>query len=499
MAVSCDVNEEDFSSKHSLLSSLIVATLLIPFWCSVWAGYRFMFPRGFVSLRLKIKAVRVPFFNKWSKSTKGERLDADGRWRSCMCFILEIMRIEFCWKAAKLESDAEKKDELEAADRSSLLYGKKRSFCNISSRQPWWYISRSDATIFSSLHKYCQPCYWETEICIVDYIGSISMMIYGLVIAFLEALPLIVANPLPADPISLNDPNQLLSIYSDPNALSLVPNLGNQGSPPSIGFDTSTYDSLESIAVTDPGAVGTEVSAGVCDNEGAQPGAKTNAKLSRRQGESCASSYKNTLSPSIAPPKPVELPDLREPLIDFPPPVKPGPEENECKRPFANRFCCEGPVKNYQQVSSPAFPHGFYGEVDHCRYCRFLTEYLRCKFFSLEFIGTPAGCLSPANDFCCIDREVTVLHAIHLAILETESWPRIRLLLNKEINQTLWALVVLTFTCRGSWPIFFRALEIIDKTRSKVMKPKASAKKIQQLTVIQQNSLCDAQPLYVYI
>lgn len=214
----------------------------------------------------------------------------------------------------------------------------------------------------------------------MDYIGSISMMIYGLVIAFLEALPLIVANPLPADPIGLNDPNQLLSIYSDPNALSSVPNLGNQGSPPSIGFDTSTYDSLESIAVTDPGAVDTEVSAGVCENEGAQPGAKTNAKLSKRQGESCASSYKNTLSPPIAPPKPLELPDLKEPLTDFPPPAKSEPEDNECKRPFANRFCCKGPVKNYQRVSSPAFPHGFYGEVDHCLYCRFLRSIYDANF-----------------------------------------------------------------------------------------------------------------------
>lgn len=214
--------------------------------------------------------------------------------------------------------------------------------------------------------------------------GSISMMIYGLVIAFLEALPLIGANPLPADPIGLKDPNQLLSIYSDPKALSFVPNLGNQGSLPSIGFDTATYDSLESITVTDPGAVGTEVSAGLCENEGAQPGAKTNAKLSKRQGESCASSYKNTESPSITPLKPLELLDLMETSIDIPPPAKTELEGNECKRPFANRFCCEGPVKNFQQVTSPAFPHGFYGEVDHCLFCRFLcTEYLRCKFFSL--------------------------------------------------------------------------------------------------------------------
>ena len=212
------------------------------------------------------------------------------------------------------------------------------------------------------------------------YIGSIFMMIYGLVIAFLEALPLIGANPLPPDPIGLKDPNQLLSIYSDPNALSLVPNLGNQGSLPSIGFGTSTYDSLESIAVTDPGAVGTEVSAGVCENEGAQPGAKTDAKLSKRQGESCASSYKNTQSPSITPLKPLELPDLTEPLIDIPPPAKTEPDDNMCKRPFTNRFCCEGPVKNFQQVSSPAFPHGFYGEVDHCVFCRFLRSIYDANF-----------------------------------------------------------------------------------------------------------------------
>lgn len=206
------------------------------------------------------------------------------------------------------------------------------------------------------------------------------MMIYGLVIAFLEALPLIVANPLPADPIGLKDPNQLLSIYSDPNALALVPNLGNQDSLLSIDFDTSTYDSLESVAVTDPGAVGTEHSAGACENEGAQPGANTNAKLPKRQGESCPWSYKNTQSPTITPPKPLELPDLREPLPDFPPPTKTKPDDDKCKKPFSNRFCCDGPMKGFEQVSSPAFPHGFYGEVDHCLYCRFLRSIYGASF-----------------------------------------------------------------------------------------------------------------------
>ncbi|MCJ1348084.1 hypothetical protein MMC31_006315 [Peltigera leucophlebia] len=212
-------------------------------------------------------------------------------------------------------------------------------------------------------------------------------MSYGVFITFLGALPLIVANPLPADSIGWKDSDQLLSTYLDPNALSLVPNLGDQGSLPSISFDTSTHDSLESIAATTPGAVGTDVSTAVCENEEVQPGVKNNAKLRKRQGESCVSPYKKTQSPTIAPPKPIVLPDLGEQLLTLPPETDTEPDNNQCRKPFVNRFCCNGPFGKYMSSYSPLYPNGFYEEVDHCVY------------------WTAEGCLSPANDFCCVDRE----------------------------------------------------------------------------------------------
>lgn len=58
------------------------------------------------------------------------------------------------------------------------------------------------------------------------------------------------------------------------------------------------------------------------------------------------------------------------------------------------------------------------------------------------------GCLSLAKDFCCVLREVTILHAINLAIFETESWLAISLWRHKEITQILLHIVVLIFTRR---------------------------------------------------
>lgn len=227
-------------------------------------------------------------------------------------------------------------------------------------------------------------------------------MIHGAFIPFLGALPLIVANPLPpADPaVDWKDSNnnQLLSTYlDDPNAglLSLVPNLDNQGSSlPSIDFDTtSTHDSLESIAATDPGPIiiGTELSAAaVCENEGGvQPGGgvkmTNNAKLLRKRQEesSCASQYKKSQPPTLAPPKPIVIPDTGELLLKLPSATGTGADDNECKEPFVNHYCCDGPLGQYISSYSPVYPHGFYREVDHCVYCKFLRSYVRCNFFFL--------------------------------------------------------------------------------------------------------------------
>lgn len=53
------------------------------------------------------------------------------------------------------------------------------------------------------------------------------MIIYSVFITCLGAFPLIVTNPGPADPIGLQDLDQLLSTYLDLNTLSFVPDLGN--------------------------------------------------------------------------------------------------------------------------------------------------------------------------------------------------------------------------------------------------------------------------------
>lgn len=117
---------------------------------------------------------------------------------------------------------------------------------------------------------------------------------------------------------------------------------------------------------------------------------------------------------TIAPPKPIVLPDLGEQLLTLPPETDTEPDNNQCRKPFVNRFCCNGPFGKYMSSYSPLYPNGFYEEVVHCVYCKFLQS-MYGPIFSLSlYIGTAEGCLSPANDFCCVDREVIVLHAINI-------------------------------------------------------------------------------------
>lgn len=244
------------------------------------------------------------------------------------------------------------------------------------------------------------------------------MMIHGVLTVFLGALPLIVANPLPADSIDSEHSNQLLSNYLDPTVLSLVPDLGNQGSLPSVGLGTLTHDSLASITATYP-AIGSEASADVCENEGLQPGVQTNTKLRKRQGGLCASQFKGSQPSTITPPTLILLPDPIEKLLNLP---TADTGDIECKNPFVNHYCCDGPLGHLMnEVLHPKFPYGFYDEVHHCLHCKFLWNMNGLIFLTGVYIGTVIGCLSPAKDFCCVLREVTVLHAINLAIFETES------------------------------------------------------------------------------
>lgn len=242
------------------------------------------------------------------------------------------------------------------------------------------------------------------------------MMIHGLLIVFLGALSLIVANPLPADSI---DSDPLLSTYLDPIVLSLVPDLGHQGSLPSVGLGTSTPDSLTSITATYPAAIGSEASAGGCENEELQPGVETNTKLRKRQ-ESCFSQFKKSQPPTITPTKPILVPNPEVQLLNLP--TLFDTDDNECKKPFVNRYCCDGPLKNLRnEISRPTAPYGFYEEVEHCLHCKFQWTMNSPIFLTGVYIGTPIGCLSPAKDFCCVSREVTVLHTLNLAIFKTES------------------------------------------------------------------------------
>lgn len=206
------------------------------------------------------------------------------------------------------------------------------------------------------------------------------MMIRGLLIVFLEALSLIVANPLPADSI---DSNQLLWNYLDPIVLQLVPDLGNQGSLPSVDLSTSTHDSLESIAAAYPAGTGSEASADVCENEGLQPGVQTNTKLRKRQGKSCASQFKNSAPSTITSPKPISPANPGEQLFTLPPASN--TDNNACKKPFVNRYCCDGPLGRYIQAYHSTFPNGFYSEVYHCLDCKFLWS-KNGAIFSPEFI-----------------------------------------------------------------------------------------------------------------
>ncbi len=271
------------------------------------------------------------------------------------------------------------------------------------------------------------------------------MMIHGVLIFFLGTLPPIVANPLPVDSIDSEHSNQLLSNYLDPTVLPLVPDLGNQGSLPSVGLGTLTHDPLESVKATYP-AIGSEASADVCENEGLQPVVQTNTKLRKRQGGFCASQFKGSQPSTITPPTLILLPEPEENLLNLPTADTGG---IQCKKPFVNRYCCDGPLGNLlNQITQPAFPYGFYDEVHHCLHCKFLWNMNGWIFLTGVYIGTAMGCLSPAKDFCCVMREVAVLHAINLAIFETESWLRISFLRHKEITRILLHIVVFIFTCR---------------------------------------------------
>lgn len=194
------------------------------------------------------------------------------------------------------------------------------------------------------------------------------MMIHGFLIVFLGALPLIFANPLPADSIDSEHPNQLIPTYLDPIIFSLVPDLGNQGSLPSVGLDASTHDSLGSITATDPAAIGSETSAGICESEGLQPGVKTNTKFRKREGGSCASQSKKSQPPTIAPPNPILIPNPGEQLLTFPPVFIIG--DDKCKKPFVYRYCCDGPVGFLiDEGTHSTLPSGFYDPVEHCLDC----------------------------------------------------------------------------------------------------------------------------------
>lgn len=243
-------------------------------------------------------------------------------------------------------------------------------------------------------------------------------MIHGVFIFFLGALPLVVANPLPADSIDLEHSNKFLSNDLYPTVLPLVPDLGNQGSPPSVGLGTLTHDSLESITATYP-AIGSEASADVCEYEGLQPGVQTNTKLRKRQEGLCPSQFKGSQPSTITPPTPILLPDSGEKLLNLP---SADTGDMECKKPFVNRYCCDGPLGIlWDRLTHPTFPYGFYEEVQHCLHCKFLWDMDGLIFLTGVIIGTVMGCLSPARDFCCVMREVTILHAINLANFETES------------------------------------------------------------------------------
>lgn len=195
------------------------------------------------------------------------------------------------------------------------------------------------------------------------------MMIHGVFYFFLRALPLVVASPLPADSIDLEYSNQLLSNDLDPTVLLLVPDLGNQGSLPSVGLGTLTHDSLESITAAYP-AIGSEASADVCEYEGLQPSVQTNTKLRKRQEGLCASQFKGSRPSTITPPTPILLPDPGEKLLNLP---TADTGDIDCKKPFVNHYCCDGPLgRLWNERTHPTFPYGFYEEVQHCLHCKFL-------------------------------------------------------------------------------------------------------------------------------
>lgn len=199
-------------------------------------------------------------------------------------------------------------------------------------------------------------------------------MIHGVYNFFLGALPLVVTSPLPADSIDLEHSNQLLSNDLDPTVLPLIPDLGNEGSLPSVGLGTLTHDSLESSTATYP-AIGSEA-ADVCEYEGLQPGVQTSTKLRKREEGLCASQFKGSQPSTITPPTPILLPDPVEKLLNLPI-VDTG--DIECKKPFVNRYCCDGPLgRLWNELANPTFPYGFYEEVQHCLHCGLI--------FSLELL-----------------------------------------------------------------------------------------------------------------
>lgn len=235
--------------------------------------------------------------------------------------------------------------------------------------------------------------------------GIISIMIFRFVMPCLAAFPLIVAIP-------LYESNQLLGAYSDLNTLAVGSDPNNQGSLPSIGWDTSTSDPLDSITAMDPGS-----SAGVCvDGEGSQAGVQTTGKTRKRQHGSCSAFKKSPPAGKVAPPSPIDLPDVGDRVFTLPLAPSTETDGKDCKYPFENRFCCLGPL-------GVLVADWFYDVVHHCTYCKFPCTMLPFSPELKSCAGEAGGCLSLTNEFCCMDREVTILPwCTFIAIRRTESW-----------------------------------------------------------------------------
>lgn len=116
------------------------------------------------------------------------------------------------------------------------------------------------------------------------------------------------------------------------------------------------------------------------------------------------------------------LPDLGEQLFPTPLAPKNVPDDNERKKPFVNRYCCNGPLGPLWE--NEADSKEFYETVELFLYYDFLQSMYCTIFLTRFYTGTARFCLSPVKGIFRVARDITVLHALHSAILETESWLR---------------------------------------------------------------------------